>query len=67
MINNGETAPAFELPGITDGSFEMFSLTDAIAQDHAVLLLFYPFDFSPVCTNGSIESTDSVGMSRQND
>jgi len=51
MIGTGETAPAFELPGITDGSFEMFSLTDAIAQDHAVLLLFYPFDFSPVCTN----------------
>jgi len=51
MVTEGARAPAFELPGMTDGSFEKFSLTDAIDQDHAVLFLFYPFDFSPVCTN----------------
>jgi peroxiredoxin len=50
MRAEGATAPAFELPGVSDGTTETFSLTDALADDRAVLLLFYPFDFSPVCT-----------------
>lgn len=31
--------------------FTSFSLSDSIGQNRTILLLFYPFDFSPVCTN----------------
>jgi peroxiredoxin len=51
MVEEGAVAPAFTLPGITDGTVRTFCLTDALNQGQAVLLLFYPFDFSPVCTN----------------
>lgn len=51
MITDGDSAPAFTLPGIDDDTFDTFSLTDATDRGRAVLLLFYPFDFSPVCTN----------------
>jgi thioredoxin-dependent peroxiredoxin len=40
----GEQAPDFELPG-TGGTFR---LSDH--QDERVVLLFYPGDFTPVCT-----------------
>lgn len=50
MVSEGDTAPAFELPGVRDDAFEQFSLTDVIDEGRAVLFLFYPFDFSPVCT-----------------
>jgi peroxiredoxin len=50
MVQAGDPAPEFVLPGVTDGAFEPFSLTEAMDLDRAVLLLFYPFDFSPVCT-----------------
>lgn len=51
MLETGERAPAFTLPGVRDGTKESFDLGDALADDSAVLLLFYPFDFSPVCTD----------------
>ncbi|WP_256403843.1 redoxin domain-containing protein [Halorubrum salinum] len=51
MVTKGDSAPTFTLPGVVDDTVETFSLADATDQDRAVLLLFYPFDFSPVCTN----------------
>lgn len=51
MIQEGEEAPDFTLPGFDNGTITTFSLGEQIDQDQAVLLLFYPFDFSPVCTN----------------
>lgn len=51
MVGEGRKAPEFTLPGVTDGSFETYSLSEATDRGEAVLLLFYPFDFSPVCTN----------------
>jgi peroxiredoxin len=51
MVAEGDSAPTFTLPGIADDTFDTFSLGDATDQGRAVLLLFYPFDFSPVCTN----------------
>lgn len=50
MPSEGDRAPAFELPGVRTDQFEQFRLTDATAAGNAVLILFYPFDFSPVCT-----------------
>lgn len=50
MRSEGATAPAFELPGVADGTTETFDLTAALDEHRALLLLFYPFDFSPVCT-----------------
>jgi peroxiredoxin len=51
MVQKGDTAVDFTLPGHVNGTDKSFSLSDATDQDHCVLLLFYPFDFSPVCTN----------------
>jgi peroxiredoxin len=51
MINEGESASDFTLPGVADDSIEKFTLRSRLDQGQAVLLLFYPFDFSPVCTN----------------
>jgi peroxiredoxin len=50
MISAQETVSDFELPG-TDGSdIRPYSLNDHTAEG-AVVLVFYPFDFSPVCTD----------------
>lgn len=51
MVTEGESAPTFTLPGTAADTFDTFSLADATDRGNAVLLLFYPFDFSPVCTN----------------
>jgi len=47
MLCVGEKAPEFELPA-TKG--ETFSLAQETAGKN-LLLAFYPFDWSPVCTN----------------
>ncbi|QRY24184.2 redoxin domain-containing protein [Halobacterium sp. BOL4-2] len=49
MRCEGARAPAFELPGVSDGTQTRLGLTDALADNRAVVLFFYPFDFSPVC------------------
>jgi len=57
MLQVGDGAPGFELPG-TDGSdIETYRLSD-YARDGAVVLAFYPFDFSPVCTREPCEFRD---------
>lgn len=50
MVEQGEAAPDIRLPGIVDGTTRTFSLQAAADRGQAVLLIFYPFDFSPVCT-----------------
>lgn len=51
MLEHGDTAPPFTLPGIANDAADTFQLQAAADHNHAVLLLFFPFDFSPVCTN----------------
>jgi peroxiredoxin Q/BCP len=53
MARVGEIAPDFELDG-TDGRFK---LSDHRGQ--TVLLLFYPGDFTPVCTKQMCSYSDS--------
>jgi peroxiredoxin len=50
MLSTHESAPDFTVPGSdpTEESIRQFSLTDALA-DGPVILMFYPFDFSPIC------------------
>jgi peroxiredoxin len=45
-----ERAPDFALPGVMDETIEKYNIEHTIADGQALLLLFYPFDFSPVCT-----------------
>ncbi|NHN43411.1 redoxin domain-containing protein [Halorubellus sp. JP-L1] len=50
MLTVGNDAPEFALPGVTEGTTDTYSLQESTDDGRAVLLLFYPFDFSPVCT-----------------
>lgn len=53
MLQEGDPAPPFKLPGYAgDDSdpIETVSLSETTDQGRSVLLLFFPFDFSPVCT-----------------
>lgn len=58
MIETGETAPDFAIPGTDGSSIEKFHLSD-YTTDGAVVLVFYPFDFSPVCTAELCELRDA--------
>ena len=64
MLNVGDVAPEFILP---DENGEEVALTRRL-QDSAVILYFYPADFSPGCTKESCAIRDihddilSVGM-----
>lgn len=46
----GDTVEDFELPGVGDDGIEQFRLSE-YTDEGAVILVFYPFDFSPVCTS----------------
>lgn len=48
MVGVGETAAGFTLPGTGGESIDQYSLLDGLT-DWPVVLVFYPFDFSPVC------------------
>lgn len=50
MIGPQDTAPDFELPGTEGTMIDTYSLRDHTSEG-AVVLVFYPFDFSPVCTD----------------
>ncbi|PSP48602.1 hypothetical protein BRC75_06340 [Halobacteriales archaeon QH_7_69_31] len=49
MIAAGESAPDFTLPGTEGDSIAKYSLTESV-ETGGVVLVFYPFDFSDVCT-----------------
>lgn len=48
VIESGMQAPAFTIPGTNGRSVTQHSLED-YTEEGGVILLFYPFDFSPVC------------------
>jgi len=49
MIVSGSQAPSFSLPGTDGNSIGRYDLSE-YTEKGTVVLLFYPFDFSPVCT-----------------
>jgi peroxiredoxin len=49
VINQHDPAPEFTLPGIEGEQIEEYSLQN-YTEEGAVVLVFYPFDFSPVCS-----------------
>lgn len=57
-MNVGDVAPGFTLPGTDGDKIGEFTLNDYTEAGVAVLL-FYPFDFSPVCTSELCEFRDA--------
>ncbi|PGF13827.1 hypothetical protein CP556_22225 [Natrinema sp. CBA1119] len=49
MLELGETAPSFTLPGTDGETIDEYSLKE-YTNEGAAVLAFYPFDFSPICT-----------------
>ncbi|QLD89555.1 redoxin domain-containing protein [Natronomonas salina] len=54
----GDQAPSFALPGTEGHETSLYTLDDHIASGVAILL-FYPFDFSPICTTELCEFRDA--------
>ena len=56
MLNTGDEAPDFSLPGIdATGSERVYSLNDY--KDRSVILYFYPKDDTPGCTEEALDLT----------
>jgi peroxiredoxin len=49
MIQRGSTAPDFTVPGTDGDGIDKYTLSD-YTETGAAVLIVYPFDFSPVCT-----------------
>lgn len=49
MLSEGDTVDDFTVPGTDGEQIEPYSLSD-YTEAGAAILIFYPFDFSPVCT-----------------
>lgn len=58
MLEPGRTAPAFVLPGTDGDTRTQYRLTD-YTDAGVTLLLFYPFAFSPVCTEQLCDFRDA--------
>lgn len=50
MLQVGQRAPNFELPGASAGQIDDHALEEYVENDWAVVVVFYPFDFHPTCT-----------------
>lgn len=55
MVEVGETAPDFTLKGVDDFRIREFSLSEEVRRADFVVLSFYVYDFSPVCTEQMCE------------
>ena len=58
MLDEGTEAPTFELPGVVEGRPVRVRL-DSLLGESVVVLVFYPADFNPSCTD---ETTDLDGF-----
>lgn len=55
MVQVGETAPDFTLKGVDDFRIREFTLSEQLRGADFVVLSFYVYDFSPVCTEQMCE------------
>jgi len=51
MIEVGDKAPDFTLQGVDEWRIESFTLSEHLRPGRFVVLSFYVWDFSPVCTS----------------
>ncbi len=51
MLRIGQQAPDFTLPGAAAGSIDTHGLSEYTERGWTVVLVFYPFDFHPACTD----------------
>lgn len=58
MIEQGAAAPSVSLPGTEGEEIEDYDLGD-YTDSGVVVLVFYPFDFSPVCVDELCDFRDS--------
>jgi peroxiredoxin len=49
MLQLGQTAPAFDLPGAAGDDVDDHTLSEYVDNGWSVILVFYPFDFHPAC------------------
>lgn len=57
MVQNGETAPDFTLTGTQGDEIQEFTLSE-FAAGRPAMLVFYVYDFSPVCATQMCELND---------
>lgn len=67
MPQRGDIAPDFELTGIEGDRRETYCLSETTAAGNYVVLVFYPADFSPVCTKEMCAIRDSEFFSYTDD
>jgi peroxiredoxin len=60
MVEEGETAPSFELPAFREGEFEQIALEEHLGED-VIILAFYPGDFNPAC-DGTASGLDGLDL-----
>ncbi|MEF8827403.1 MAG: peroxiredoxin [Haloarcula sp.] len=63
MLRVGQDAPDFTLPGVVGGTIDTHGLTEYTENGWAVVVVFYPFDFHPVCTSQMCTLRDSESLS----
>lgn len=66
MISESETAPDFTVPGTDGDGFEKYRLYD-YTESGAVVVVFFPFDFSPVCTEELCMLRDAEWLTLEDD
>jgi peroxiredoxin len=51
MLQVGQTAPGFTLPGAAGDAIDDHALAEYVDNGWHVVLVFYPFDFHPTCVS----------------
>ena len=67
MLQEGETAPDFELRGVEDSEMGSYKLSDYTDAGEWVVLTFYTFDFNPICTAGACSLRDAEFLQFEDD
>jgi len=59
MVEVGQDAPDFTLPGVENGAKREYTLSEL--RGRKVVLAFYPGDFTPGCTRQMCSYRDNIG------